>query len=48
MSQEPTEDRFDDIAIFTTEDGATRVEVRFQKERVLAPLERILTKVNDE
>ena len=34
MSQEPTEDRFDDITIFTTEDGATRVEVRFQKENV--------------
>lgn len=34
MSQEPTEDRFDDITIFTTEDGATRVEVRFQNENV--------------
>ena len=34
MSQEPAPDRFDDITIFTTEDGATRVEVRFQKENV--------------
>lgn len=34
MSQEPAPDRFDDITIFTTEDGATRVEVCFQKENV--------------
>ena len=34
MSQEPAEDRFDDITIFTTEDGQTRVEVRFQNENV--------------
>ena len=34
MSQEPAEGRFDDITIFTTEDGQTRVEVRFQNENV--------------
>jgi hypothetical protein len=34
MSQEPADNRFDDITIFTTDDGATRVEVRFQKENV--------------
>ncbi len=34
MSQEPQAERFDDITIFTTEDGATRVEVRFQNENV--------------
>jgi hypothetical protein len=34
MSQEPSADRFDDITIFTTADGATRVAVRFQNENV--------------
>lgn len=34
MNQEPAEGRFDDITIFTTEDGQTRVEVRFQHENV--------------
>ena len=34
MNQEPAEGRFDDITIFTTEDGQTRVEVRFQNENV--------------
>jgi hypothetical protein len=34
MSKEPAAPHFDDITIFTTEDGQTRVEVRFQKENV--------------
>ena len=34
MSQEPSADRFDDITIFTTADGANRVAVRFQNENV--------------
>ena len=34
MSQEPSADRFDDITIFTTADGANRVAVRFQNEKV--------------
>lgn len=35
MSQESPEPHYDDITIFTTEDGQTRVEVRFQKDREL-------------
>ncbi len=34
MNPPPPEGHFDDITIFTTEDGQTRVEVRFQNENV--------------
>lgn len=34
MNQAPEESHFDDITIFETEDGQTRVEVRFQHENV--------------
>jgi len=34
MNPAPSDSRFDDITIFTTEDGQTRVEVRFQHENV--------------
>ena len=34
MSQEPTSPKFDSITIFETEDGKTRVEVRFEHDNV--------------
>jgi hypothetical protein len=34
MNPDSSDSRFDDITIFTTEDGQTRVEVRFQHENV--------------
>ena len=34
MSAEPESPRFDDMTIFETEDGKTRVEVRFEHENV--------------
>ena len=34
MSQESSPPRYDDITIFTTEDGQTRVEVRSQNDNV--------------
>ena len=37
MSQEPSTPRFDNITIFETEGGRTRVEVRFERENVWLP-----------